>query len=114
MRRPRQTEGCAACKQRLGHSQDCSLAGDAAVTCEFCSAVLGCCRWLQVIDCWEPVTESDVQTPLEVYAELTEDGYDVVSAAPLLPGVLGGRHAASGASHARPWGNLHACLLLPS
>jgi hypothetical protein len=36
-----------------------------------------CC--LQVIDAWEPVTESDVQTPLEVYAELVEDGYDVVS-----------------------------------
>jgi hypothetical protein len=27
---------------------------------------------------WEPVTESDVQTPLEVYKELQEDGYDVV------------------------------------
>jgi hypothetical protein len=34
---------------------------------------------LQVIDVWEPVTESDVQTPLEVYKELQEDGYDVVS-----------------------------------
>lgn len=33
----------------------------------------------QVIDAWEPVTETDVQTPLEVYAELIEDGYDVVS-----------------------------------
>lgn len=32
----------------------------------------------QVIDVWEPVTESDVQTPLEVYKELQEDGYDVV------------------------------------
>jgi hypothetical protein len=35
---------------------------------------------VQVIDVWEPVTESDVQTPLEVYKELQEDGYDVVSA----------------------------------
>jgi hypothetical protein len=34
---------------------------------------------VQVIDVWEPVTESDVQTPLEVYRELQEDGYDVVS-----------------------------------
>lgn len=36
---------------------------------------------VQVIDVWEPVTESDVQTPLEVYKELQEDGYDVVSRA---------------------------------
>lgn len=34
---------------------------------------------MQVVDAWEPVTENDVQTPLEVYAELLEDGYDVVS-----------------------------------
>lgn len=34
---------------------------------------------MQVIDAWEPVTETDVQTPLEAYAELIEDGYDVVS-----------------------------------
>lgn len=26
---------------------------------------------------WEPVTEADVQTPLEVYDELLRDGYDV-------------------------------------
>lgn len=32
---------------------------------------------MQVIEVWEPVTESDVQTPLEVYAELIADGYDV-------------------------------------
>eukprot|EP00775_Hariotina_reticulata_P011247 gene11247-11396_t len=32
---------------------------------------------MNVIDCWEPVTESDVQTPMEVYAELSEDGYVV-------------------------------------
>eukprot|EP00879_Flechtneria_rotunda_P018628 GHRR01019549.1.p1 GENE.GHRR01019549.1~~GHRR01019549.1.p1 ORF type:complete len:942 (+),score=356.76 GHRR01019549.1:158-2983(+) len=32
---------------------------------------------MNVIDVWEPVTESDVQTPLEVYAELVQDGYDV-------------------------------------
>jgi hypothetical protein len=32
-----------------------------------------------VIDVWEPVTESDVQTPMEVYQELVEDGYNVVS-----------------------------------
>jgi hypothetical protein len=37
-----------------------------------------CAATPQVIDCWEPVTESDVQTPLEVYAELSEDGYAVV------------------------------------
>lgn len=35
---------------------------------------------LQVIDVWEPVTESDVQTPMEVYQELIEDGYNVVRA----------------------------------
>lgn len=43
--------------------------------------VLVRCFHLQVIDAWEPVTETDVQTPLEVYAELLEDGYDVVSVA---------------------------------
>eukprot|EP00878_Enallax_costatus_P006221 GHUV01006524.1.p1 GENE.GHUV01006524.1~~GHUV01006524.1.p1 ORF type:complete len:1656 (+),score=579.22 GHUV01006524.1:267-5234(+) len=32
---------------------------------------------MNVIDAWEPVTETDVQTPLEVYAELIEDGYDI-------------------------------------
>ncbi|KAK9808828.1 hypothetical protein WJX72_004439 [[Myrmecia] bisecta] len=31
----------------------------------------------QVIEEWEAVTEVDVQTPLEVYRELAEDGYDV-------------------------------------
>ncbi|KAK9839780.1 hypothetical protein WJX81_000925 [Elliptochloris bilobata] len=31
----------------------------------------------QVVEQWEAVTEVDVQTPLEVYAELAEDGYDV-------------------------------------
>lgn len=31
----------------------------------------------QVIEAWEPVTEADVQTPLEAYAELKQDGYDV-------------------------------------
>jgi hypothetical protein len=31
----------------------------------------------QVLEMWEPVTEADVQTPLEVYAELQADGYDV-------------------------------------
>jgi hypothetical protein len=31
----------------------------------------------QVLENWEPVTEADVQTPLEVYAELQADGYDV-------------------------------------
>jgi hypothetical protein len=31
----------------------------------------------QVHEVWEPVTEADVQTPLEVYAELQADGYDV-------------------------------------
>jgi hypothetical protein len=35
----------------------------------------------QVIDVWEPVTESDVQTPMEVYQELVEDGYNVVGGA---------------------------------
>ncbi|KIY98140.1 hypothetical protein MNEG_9823 [Monoraphidium neglectum] len=32
---------------------------------------------MQVVDQWEPVTEADVQTPLEVYRELKADGYDV-------------------------------------
>ncbi|KAI8474087.1 MAG: inositol hexakisphosphate-domain-containing protein [Monoraphidium minutum] len=32
---------------------------------------------MQVVDRWEPVTEADVQTPLEVYRELKADGYDV-------------------------------------
>ncbi|WIA11258.1 hypothetical protein OEZ85_011384 [Tetradesmus obliquus] len=32
---------------------------------------------MNVIDVWEPVTESDVQTPMEVYQELIEDGYNV-------------------------------------
>ncbi|KAF6255732.1 inositol hexakisphosphate-domain-containing protein [Scenedesmus sp. NREL 46B-D3] len=32
---------------------------------------------MNVIDVWEPVTESDVQTPMEVYQELVEDGYNV-------------------------------------
>lgn len=32
---------------------------------------------MQVLDHWEPVTESDVQTPNEVYAELIADGYDI-------------------------------------
>ncbi|GAB4814185.1 hypothetical protein N2152v2_001231 [Parachlorella kessleri] len=31
----------------------------------------------QVVEQWEAVTEVDVQTPLEVYQELLEDGYDV-------------------------------------
>eukprot|EP00884_Botryococcus_braunii_P001844 jgi/Botrbrau1/11660/Bobra.168_2s0015.2 len=31
----------------------------------------------QVIQTWEAVTEADVQTPLDVYQELAEDGYDV-------------------------------------
>ncbi|PSC67685.1 paladin isoform X1 [Micractinium conductrix] len=31
----------------------------------------------QVVEEWEPVTEADVQTPLEVYQELVADGYDV-------------------------------------
>ncbi|EFN52818.1 hypothetical protein CHLNCDRAFT_26452 [Chlorella variabilis] len=31
----------------------------------------------QVVEEWEPVTEADVQTPLEVYQELIADGYDV-------------------------------------
>eukprot|EP00887_Chlorella_sp_A99_P002448 scaffold10.g2448.t1 len=31
----------------------------------------------QVVQQWEPVTEVDVQTPLEVYRELLADGYDV-------------------------------------
>lgn len=43
---------------------------------------------VQVIDVWEPVTESDVQTPLEVYKELQEDGYDVVSCALSLLGAV--------------------------
>jgi hypothetical protein len=38
------------------------------------------CAHAQVIDVWEPVTESDVQTPMEVYQELVEDGYNVVRA----------------------------------
>lgn len=44
-----------------------------------CLSVCLSCLSVQVIDVWEPVTESDVQTPLEVYRELQEDGYDVVS-----------------------------------
>ncbi|GBF92770.1 paladin [Raphidocelis subcapitata] len=32
---------------------------------------------MQVIERWEPVTEADVQTPLDVYKELKADGYDV-------------------------------------
>lgn len=32
---------------------------------------------MQVVQTWEPVTEADVQTPSEVYAELRADGYDV-------------------------------------
>ena len=31
----------------------------------------------QVVEDWEPVTEVDVQTPLEVYEELTRDGFNV-------------------------------------
>ncbi|KAK9804170.1 hypothetical protein WJX73_008272 [Symbiochloris irregularis] len=31
----------------------------------------------QVVERWEPVTEVDVQTPLEVYHELKDDGYDI-------------------------------------
>lgn len=31
----------------------------------------------QVVEQWEAVSEVDVQTPLEVYQELVEDGYDV-------------------------------------
>lgn len=45
------------------------------------AACLLTCLRVQVIDVWEPVTESDVQTPLEVYKELQEDGYDVVGGA---------------------------------
>jgi hypothetical protein len=37
-----------------------------------------------VIDVWEPVTESDVQTPMEVYQELVDDGYNVVGDVQLL------------------------------
>jgi hypothetical protein len=63
---------------------------DAASCRPFRLASIGSCslqillQWgvrAQVIDVWEPVTESDVQTPMEVYQELVEDGYNVVGAA---------------------------------
>lgn len=63
----------------------CLLCHDMLCHAVACHAVL-CC--VQVIDVWEPVTESDVQTPLEVYAELQEDGYDVVGVDSCVLGAL--------------------------
>jgi hypothetical protein len=63
--------GMSACNSKLW---GCCASEDAAVAAAATAVLL-----LQVIDVWEPVTESDVQTPLEVYKELQEDGYDVVS-----------------------------------
>jgi hypothetical protein len=80
---PATAVGPAACACR---SSTCSCASTPCLQqiwqrCLFCrlhTAAELAALHAQVIDVWEPVTESDVQTPMEVYQELLEDGYNVV------------------------------------
>ena len=63
----------------------------------------------QVVERWEPVTEADVQTPLEVYRELRADGYAVEYVR--LP-VTDEKARAHGRAHAHARARGRACFFL--